>query len=743
MTVLGQVVLVLAGVFSLGAAAGYGRNALGRTGSLALPRLVMALGTTLILIASAILTAQILSHDFTNGYVYGHSDRSLPLHLLLSTFYAGQEGSFLFWALCSALIAVGLSGYARKRGSEAEVMTVFLLVQSILIALTIVKTPFESIWSMYEGAPAGQVPVDGRGLNPLLQNIWMISHPPILFVGFALMAVPFSQTIAALWRRKMDLLVEQGLGWTLLSVSVLGLGIMLGAYWAYGVLGWGGYWGWDPVENSSLVPWLTGIALVHTILAQRRTGKYLRTNFALAVISYCLIIYSTFLTRSGILGDASVHAFSDAGAGIYWLLLSFMAAILLSGFGMMALRRADLRPAEAGGSGWLTRETMLAAGAIAILLSAVVILFGTSLPIFSTIRVEPSFYDTTNLPLAVLMALLIGVSLYTQWEEHDVRYTVRRMWVALLAAVLATGVLMVLGMDDVGTSGLVLTAFFALFVNVDVGARIITGDPLFLGGKIAHVGLAVFFLGVVAAGKYSSTEHVSLPRGTPVAALGHTLTYTGFTVTPDQKYVFDVQAQSGSDVRGLAPVMFDAGNQGIMRNPDIVSDVMRDVYFSPLALEPPSEGTAQQEIMLTKETPHELDGVTVVFTGFERGDHATGDQAGKGMHMDIGAVLEITRGKERETVKPRLVYTETGPQHVHVPSTLLGGDVELKAMNISMNPLAPSEVTIGIARAGAEAARPDVLVGEVSIKPFISLVWAGTVLMMVGFGLAITKRWRE
>ena len=741
MTVLGQVALISAGVMSLGAAIGYARVSPDRPGSLTLPRMLMAVSTTFVVLASAILTALILSHDFSNGYVYGYSDRSLPLHFLLSTFYAGQEGSFLFWILCSSLIAVALSSYTRKRETEAEVMSVFLLVQALLIILAIFKSPFYTIWSMHPELPIGQLPEDGHGLNPLLQNFWMAIHPPILFIGFALMGVPFSQAIGGLWKRRPLLLSEQGLSWTILAVSVLGLGIMLGAYWAYGVLGWGGYWGWDPVENSSLVPWLTATAMIHTLVAQRRTGKYLKTNLALAIASFLFVIYSTFLTRSGILGDASVHAFTDPGATVYWLLLSILVLVAGAGVFFVVWRLGDLN-GEPGHPGWLTREAMLAAGAIALVLSAAVVLFGTSLPIFSTTRVEPAFYDSTNLPVAILMALLIGISLSTQWEEQSIGFTVRRMWLALLAAVLASAVCVGMGMDDVATGALVLTSFFALFVNIEHGAKIITGDPLFLGGKIAHIGLAVFFLGVVGSGTYSTKEQVVMPRGTPVQALGHTLTYTGFNVTPDQKYVLDVRAERAGTSFMLHPVMFDAGQQGIMRNPDIVSHLTSDFYLSPMSLEPPEEGAAPLEFDLQKGQMREVDGVAVTFAGFVMGGHMGEGMSQKEAEAGVGASLLIQKGDQTEAISPRLIPAAEGPHHPGVPSRLLGGDVQLLAMNISMGE-GPSTITIGVARAGEHASKPDVLIGEASIKPFISLVWTGTVLMMIGFALAIVKRWRD
>ena len=248
-----------------------------------------------ILAMSALLLTLLLEHDFSNGYVYSYSSRDLPLYFLVSSFYAGQEGSFLFWVLCSALIGSVLLRYTSKKNSEAWVMTVFMGVQAMLLALLYAKTPFKNVWEVIPQIPVGTIPVDGSGLNPLLQNFWMVIHPPVLFIGFASMAVPFSFAVATMWKRDFVLMSSQALGWLLFSVFILGTGIMLGAYWAYGVLGWGGYWGWDPVENSSLIPWLTGVAVVHTLIVQRRTGKFLRLNLTLAIMSFLLVVYSTIL----------------------------------------------------------------------------------------------------------------------------------------------------------------------------------------------------------------------------------------------------------------------------------------------------------------------------------------------------------------------------------------------------------------------------------------------------------------
>ncbi|MEK6572653.1 MAG: cytochrome c biogenesis protein CcsA, partial [Bacteroidota bacterium] len=358
---------------------------------------IMVLGVVL---SSFLLLMFILQHRFEYAYVYSYSSRSLPLGYLFSTFYAGQEGSFLFWAFSGAIIGIFLLNYTRRKRIEAEVISIYVSIQAFLLLLLIAKSPFRSIWDVFPGqVAAGVVPSDGRGLNPLLQNFWMTIHPPVLFVGFAAMAVPFSFAAAALWRKKYQDWLASAFPWVLFAVLALGAGIMLGAYWAYGVLGWGGYWGWDPVENSSLIPWLTAIALTHTILVQKRTGGLKRTNLVLAIVSFLLVLYSTFLTRSGILGDASVHSFVDPGSVVYLLLIAFIGTFAALGIGLFWTRRAELKAASEKAY-LLSREAVLGIGAAVICASALVIFFGTSLPIISKTTVEPSFYDQMNLPIA-------------------------------------------------------------------------------------------------------------------------------------------------------------------------------------------------------------------------------------------------------------------------------------------------------------------------------------------------------
>ncbi len=402
-----------------------------------------------VILGSALLMIYILQHRFEYSYVTNYSSRDLPTALLITTFWAGQEGSFLLWALFAVIIGIILQRYSRHKGMEAEVMSAYSLVIAFLILLISIKSPFQYLWEDHPSeVQPGFIPQDGRGLNPLLQNFWMIIHPPVLFIGFASLAVPFVLAMAALWQKKYNEWIRSALPWVLFSGLSLGSGLIFGGYWAYGVLGWGGWWGWDPVENSSLIPWIVAVILVHTMLIQMLTGKLVRTNFILTVLAYLLIIYSTFLTRSGVLANASVHSFVDPGSLVYTFLVVWLALIAIGGFGMIILRRKDLmskKPASA----LMTRESLLSIATIVLGVCAAIILFGTSKPLFSDSVVEPAFYDRTTLPLATLMTLLLGFSLRVKWNQEDRQLLFKRLIIPGTFSVLVLAVLVFLGLHDV------------------------------------------------------------------------------------------------------------------------------------------------------------------------------------------------------------------------------------------------------------------------------------------------------
>jgi len=312
---------------------------------------------------------------------------------------------------------------------------------------------------------------------------------------------------------------------------------------------------------------------------------------------------------------------------------------------------------------------------------------------------------------------------------------------SLAQAFVAAAGLALLGVRDLPMLLFAFASIFALAVNLEAGVRIARGDWRFLGGKIAHVGLALFFLGVIATGKYSQSQQVVLPVGTPVEVLGRTLTYQGYVELPDRKYGFNVEVRDGSTTTTLQPVMFDAGQQGIMRNPDIASFLTRDIYLSPVALE---EGSGHahnaDRHTLPKGGTLRLGEVEVTFARFDMGSH-DGDMGTTG--MTVGSVLEVRRGAENETVTPAMIYNGSGtPQYRNASSRLLGGEIQLVSMNVG-GESSPSMITVEVLKPGHGADESEALVVEASVKPFVNLLWGGTVVMMIGFALATVKRSRQ
>jgi cytochrome c-type biogenesis protein CcmF len=634
--------------------------------------------------------------------------------------------------------------YTRTRNLEAHVLSIFVSTQTFLVLLLLFKSPFNLIWDKFPGQiPVGQIPQDGKGLNPLLQNFWMVIHPPVLFVGFALTAIPFSFAIAGLWRKDFTTWLNSAFPWILFSGLILGLGIMLGAYWAYGVLGWGGYWGWDPVENSSLIPWLISMALVHTVLIQKKTGNFVRTNFVLAILSFLFVVYSTFLTRSGILGDSSVHSFTDPGAAVYSLLLAFLGVFALLGFGMLYVRRKDLR-VHASPMKLLSRGFVVSLGSFALMASAAVVLFGTSLPIFSKTNVEPTFYDTMNLPIAIAAALLLGCSLLLRWENEDGSMVFRRSAKWIAASIVVTALMAYLGVRDVMMLLFGFASAFAFFVNIEIAYLTAAGDPRLMGGKIAHIGLALFFIGVLASGKYSEKQHLSLSLNTPQQAFGYTLTYKGNRGIEGNKVAFDVDVERNGSAFTLSPVMFEYGDQGVMRNPDIKSFVTRDLYLAPISLDriAGSGGHGGETVSIKKGETVSLGNVRATFVKFDMGSHGA-DAMAAGGGMSVGSVLELNSPQGKETVMPIAVYNQqSAPRFTPVPSKLLGANVQLVSMNIDMGSK-QSMVTLEVMRPNATTKPAEMLVVEASVKPFMNLVWSGTILLFIGLIISMLHRKRE
>ncbi|MBK9968907.1 MAG: cytochrome c biogenesis protein CcsA [Holophagales bacterium] len=366
-------------------------------------RLYYAFATS-ILVASALLLYRLLAHDFRLSYVASYSGRDLPFRYLFSTFWAGQEGSFLLWLFWGAVIGFFVLRTAKEQ--EPPVMAVYVLSFLGIVAILVKQSPFRFL---------AEVPPDGTGLNPLLQDPWMVIHPPVMFAGFASLSVPFAFAIAALWTKRWDGWVIRAMPWALFTFVCLGTAILMGGYWAYKTLGWGGYWAWDPVENTSLVPWLATTALVHGMYLQKAREKHRKINIILAIFAFCTILYGTFLTRSGVLADFSVHSFVDLG--ITGWLVAIILTFLFGGLALLAYRwreipvvnEIDPATGKEKEEPFLSRSVLFILSVTLFSASGLVILLGTSAPIITRIggkasQVANSFYDATHAPMAASWA---------------------------------------------------------------------------------------------------------------------------------------------------------------------------------------------------------------------------------------------------------------------------------------------------------------------------------------------------
>jgi cytochrome c-type biogenesis protein CcmF len=709
------------------------------------------------MVASAILMYLIVTHQFQYTYVWSYSSMELPMGLLAASFWAGQEGSFLLWALFAALIGVFLLQYSSNKGYEGQLMFVYTMILAALLLMLVVKDPFKLVWQSFPGqVDPGFQPANGRGLNPLLQNYWMVIHPPILFIGFASMGVTYAFAVAALLKKDYTHWVKAATPWFAFGVLALGTGIMLGGYWAYETLGWGGYWAWDPVENSSLVPWLVGLAALHTMLAQRRSGAFVRTNLTLGILTFVLVLYSTFLTRSGVLGATSVHSFVEPGWMAYILLLSFIIYFTGFGFGLLFTRMREM-PTVPIEYNYISREFALFLGSASLVFVALFTIVGTSSPIITNLvkgqvsAVDISFYQKTTTPFGIAIALLAGLGQILWWKQSKIKNLIRSMLLAIIIATIGTGVMMSFGISSLQMILLTWGAWFVLVINLQIVIRVGRGNPRFVGGAVAHIGVGLLFLGFITTAKYDKQQTIQLVQGQPVDALGYTLTYNGYTPAGHERWAFNVTAERNGRTINLAPVMYQSDfNNSLIRNPDIVNRLTFDFYLAPLGLDTKEvEGSIGSLHELWRGQQKDIEGYTVTFTGFDFDtDTHMGMMAGSD-EMKIGVVLTVVKEGASERVIPEVINRRS--EMDFRPALTSDGKLRFNVISIRPDQANPenSSVQIEVVSGGATltsggpTTTQDVLIVEASIKPFINLVWLGTLIGMAGLVITIVRRSKE
>lgn len=470
----------------------------------------------------------VYNHFFEYHYAWSHSSRALPVQYVISCFWEGQEGSFLLWLFWNAAVGIVLTRTANSRW-EAPMLAVFALVQAFLASMIlgvvfgdsfkIGSSPFLLLREAMPDAPIfaadpNFIPKDGNGLNALLQNYWMVIHPPTLFLGFALALVPFAYCIAGLWRNDPIGWIRPAQVWMLFGSAVLGVGILMGGYWAYETLNFGGYWNWDPVENAVYVPWLVMVASLHTMLIAKRSSAGLKTAIILTISAFLLILYSTFLARSGVLGNASVHSFTDLG--LSGQLLIYLLAFVVLAVTLMAVKWKTIAPDEKEVSVY-TKEFWLFIGSLVLVLAAFQVITTTSIPVYN--KIWESFGKVSNLALPadqvahynkfqiwffVTIALLTGIGQFVWWGKAGKKGWNELINPAILTLAVSAAVIVFAKMQNPVYMALLVASVFALATNGTVLLGVIRGKTKLSGGAVAHIGLALMLIGVLYSSGYST-----------------------------------------------------------------------------------------------------------------------------------------------------------------------------------------------------------------------------------------------
>jgi len=458
----------------------------------------------------------ILNHYFEYSYVWQYSSRDLDMKYIISCFWAGQEGSFLFWALVQALVGLLLVG--RNREWEAPVMAVFSLSQvfvtSMLLGVefwgikigqspfTLLRETVDSVQgTIFQEQNYLTMLLDGNGLNPLLENIWMTIHPPVLFIGYALALVPFSYAIASLLRKDYHAWIRKAIPWTLAALTVLGAGILLGGAWAYVSLTFGGFWAWDPVENSSLVPWMTLAAGLHFMIIARKQNQALMFSYLFIALSYVLVLYASYLTRSGVLADTSAHSFGENGMTSQ-LLIFLLAFLALTALLVLIRYRGYTEKLQ---DNYRSREFWMYLGSLVIVLAAFQIMFTTSIPVINALfgsdfapPAEPvAFYNRWQSIFSIFIVALIALSQVLNYSYNSGREVVRKIAIPLAAAIAGT---LIFSLNGTVREPVLIVFLFslllALFATI-VNFLFKTSRPGNTGGFISHLGIIIFLLGVL------------------------------------------------------------------------------------------------------------------------------------------------------------------------------------------------------------------------------------------------------
>ncbi len=669
----------------------------------------------LILFAVLLQFNAFMNNEFQYAYVFNNSSKMMPISYKIAAMWAGNEGSFLIWLFI--LNICGIAVIRKTDGFTPVLLTTVAVAQAFILLILVIKSPFAYIWNFYPGEfQPGEIPGEGSGMNPLLMDPWMIAHPPILFLGYASSTIPFGYAIAALIRGEYESWVKKSYLWVIFSMLTLGVGIFMGGYWAYKVLGWGGYWGWDPVENSSLIPWLVSVALMHGLMLQTRKGLLKRTNLLMALSYFILVFFSTFLTRSGVLSEFSVHSFGKSSV-LYFLLGNIIFFLAVSGF--LFFKKYKQIESKKFSTDIFTFEGMTVYGIIVLLLFAFIILSGTTLPILSGFfnspaNVTENFYNNISIPFGLMILSFIILSTYTTRK-----YSRKEL---IFAVVISSAAGILFNIFSTINPAAILFSILAFIISSMVIIDLRKNSKgAALSSRIAHLGVAIFVLGAISSNLHSWSEQKQVTIGESIQAGSRTITLKGFQEEEKSHVLLSVSG-SGKTHDAKMAYYIDPKTESLYREPYIITGITGDIYITPQQYNFASINFSSA--LLHEDEEKNISGYKVRFYGF-----ISNNMGSQGMAIRTDLMVD---GKK---YFPGIKFTKEGETE-KMDQRISGTD---KIISIESLDATHRSVRIFITPGKDALIPPDFAILEISHKKLIWVVWLGTVLIAAGFIISMIR----
>jgi len=718
-------------------------------------------------------------HYFEYKYVWEHTSKSLPWYYQFSSMWSGQEGSTLLWMFWHAVLGCVLVFTAKNWESPvlsivalAQVLLGSMLLGIILFHYKFGSSPFALVRDtmdipVFKMNPEW-VAEDGTGLNPSLQNYWMVIHPPTLFLGFAGCTIPAAYAIASLWVRNFTDWVKPALTWSLFTLMILGAGILLGGAWAYEALSFGGFWAWDPVENASLVPWLVLAAGIHTLMAYKHTGYSLHATYVLFISTFLLVLYSSFLTKSGVLGDASVHSFTDLGMS--GQLVVIILAFLLPSVYLFIDRTFNkkLIPSKPEEEKLSSREFWLFIGSLIFVFSAIHIIVLTSFPVINKIfgsKIAPpsdikSHYNNVQIWMAAIVAIGSAITQFFKYKHSDVKKVILSLLPAFVLSIALTIVVVIpYKLYRLDYVLMVFSAWFALLANVQYIFKGLKGKMKIAGGSVSHIGFAIMIIGILISqgrqevlsvnqfgidygqgfSEQEIAENVLLYQNEPTKMGKYRVTYLGDSVTAQNIY-FNVRYEE-LDKKGNVRKAFTLHPNILMNNkmgntpvPSTLKTITSDLYTHITSAPLKEDGTPADSLVENTYTISVGDTIPasrcmVVLESINPDAHIH-DFKMLPNDIAIGARLKFIAIDTTYNIEPIYLVRE-------VVATSIPAKVDKHDVSFSLIKILPEENKLQFL---VQQKLNKFIIMKAIRFPFINVLWLGCLVMTVGVFMSMMRR---